>query len=227
MHQIQLPHQIGTGLSRSTTGGFRGMDSGMASELARMKSRDVAIENNEEMYDRPRMATPKSRREDGSRSPTASGSTVLVQHRSFRGEEKSMPQKVSVEGAALSSRPHSIYAESIPPLPELPTNVGKKVSKIEGMAAKKLYQETALSSPIDSARNSQERPGDSTESIASAVRRAVSSRKSQEANQHGNEKRATPLRSEESRQVRPDSTEVRKSEEGHQSGSRSRGDSTG
>lgn len=197
MDQLRSPHQISTGLVRSHSGVLTGMDSGMASELGRMKSRDVAVQNNEQVYDRPRMATPKSSRREGTSSyfrPISSdGQTV--------GVNRPVLEKQTKEGDALSARPQSFYAESIPPLPEFPMDVSKKVSKIDGMAAKKLNKENATPSPIDSARNSHERPGDSTESIAEAVRRAVEMRKQQESKRRDGSKGRSP-RPDELRKLR-------------------------
>lgn len=162
------------------------MDSGMASELARMKSRDVAIQNNEELYDRPRMATPKSRGQLGPRPQTAYRPTIAVEDRFPDGQGKPVSASKTAELIQLPSRPHSMYAESlssIPPLPELPADVQTRVSKLDEMVAKRNKASAPPTPPdaIDSTRPSDEtQAGYETESIAEAVRRAVSTRKSQE-----------------------------------------------
>ena len=195
MHEVQSPHQISTGLTRTKSGGLRGMEAGMASELARLKSRDVAIQNNEEMFDRPRMATPKSRSGSKSRS---SSSPKCSEERLPEQRLKVALLALSGEGKEFSNRPHSMYAESIPPIPELPASVGTKVSRLDGLVAKRLkdsaqstpaasapelpFVSTTESPPV-SARNSDERPGDSNMSVADAVKRAVEARRSQETKQ--------------------------------------------
>ena len=180
MHQIQAPHEITTSLARSKTGGLKGMDSGMASELARMKSRDVAISNNEEVYERPRMAKPKTRR---SKTTLESSSlTSLPTGDSFPSSDETKDTAATASLAELPARSNSIYSaysESIPPMPELPADVQVKVSSMVQMAAKRKEVTHPASLPFPP--TGFERPGDSTISVAEAIRNARRSRLPSEA----------------------------------------------
>ena len=105
------------------------MDSVMASELTRLKSRDFAIQNTEEVYDRPEMATPKSRGQDTSKIQSVPRPAIMVEDRFPDWQGKPVSQTLSPERAGLSTEPHSMYAQSIgsiPPLPELPADVPMK-----------------------------------------------------------------------------------------------------
>jgi hypothetical protein len=193
MHQIQAPHEITTNLSRSKTGGLRGMDSEMASELARMKSRDVAINKNEDVYDRPRMAKPKGRRAKS--GGEASARIPLMIEDRYPGHEENVETNVTPELAELPVRSNSMYSESIPPMPELPANVQIRINRMDELAAKttkhtaqqapivevqKTTKHTAQPAPIVEVPKTNERPGDSTLSVAEAIRRAQLSRRSSE-----------------------------------------------
>ena len=207
-HQIQSPHQISTRLSRSPSGGLRGMDSSMASELARMKSRDVAEQNKEEVYDRPRMATPRSSRPKGSRSNSAASTSVMVEDRFPDWQGKPMSRNQSPQRPQPPPpRPNSMYAESIPPLPEMPADTGVRALRADEMLAKR-HKDSAQPTPVVSARSSEERPGDSTESVADAVKRAVAARKAQEAKQAEEEKKAARALPTGARQTTQDSLKV-------------------
>ncbi|KAK3047225.1 hypothetical protein LTR09_011325 [Extremus antarcticus] len=170
---LQSPHQITTMVSRSKTGGLQGMDSGMASELARMKSRDVAVGNNAQLFDRPRIATPRSRGEVRSMSqgtarlPPSVGGERHDRRGSLPSEEAGQQQY-----AELSARPNSVYAESIPPMPELPADVARVVSQVDLLVNKRV-KDSAQLTPEDSQRSSEEPPGHSTISIADAVRKTL------------------------------------------------------
>ena len=207
VHQIQSPHQISTTFSRSKTGGLRGMDSGMASELARMKSRDVAIKNNEEVYDRPRMATPKSRGEEKSKCQGTARVPAMLEDRSPDRPSKPISLNLSSEPVELSTRPQSAYSESIPPMPELPTDVQVRVSRMDELALKRL-RDSAQPTPTASERGSEERAGDSTISVADAVKKAVIARKKQEAKLEDANGRSSQLRPSGPRQTRQVSSEV-------------------
>lgn len=172
-HQIQAPHEITTNLARSKTGGLRGMDSGMASELARMKSRDVAINKNEEVYERPRTAKPKNRKDKSKSEPSVSVPPRIDGHPK---SEPNVDTALNIEIAELPARSNSMYSESIPPMPELPADVHAKVNRMDERAARKI-RDSAQPTPPESTRNSDERPGDSTMTVAEAIRRARSQRK--------------------------------------------------
>lgn len=183
---ISSPHQITTSVSRTKTGGLQGMDSSMASELARMKSRDIAISNNEQVYERPRMATPKSRS-----AAQLENNERAVRFPNTAAEEGAFARRDSVEPTPgtpaypveLSTRPMSTYAESIPPLPELPADVRRVISKVDVMVAKRIREDPKDStqpSPNDSGRSSEDKGCDSTTSVADAVRKALESRRKSE-----------------------------------------------
>ena len=193
MHEIQSPHQITTGLSRTKSGTLRGMDSGMASELARMKSRDVAIKNNEEVYDRPRMAKPRSRGEDKVENEPTRRAPFMIEDR-FPGRKiRSRSLGPGNEPAELSARPLSTYSESIPPMPELPANVQIKALRVNEIVSKRL-KDSASSTPTASAQLN-ERPGDSSLSVAEAVRKALESRSVPEPKQDGGDRKSSRSRS--------------------------------
>lgn len=152
-HMIQSPFMISTGLIKSKS--MKGMNSEMASELARMKSRDFAHPSMEPWQDRPRMAIPpRSKSKDKSRS--SSGGTpapgVSVEDRFPDWQGKPASRNNSPQRAPLMHKSHSMYAD-IPPMPELPADVVVKVSKADEMVAKKL-RDSARSTPAASARNS-------------------------------------------------------------------------
>jgi serine/arginine repetitive matrix protein 2 len=167
-HQIQSPYQISTGLFKSKS--MKGMTPEMASELARMKSRDFAHANTPAWQEQPRMATPKSHRKQKSQS------TNLVPTRKvedFIPEWTSKPAGSSTNLAPAPRVTQSMYAESIPPLPELPADVQKKAHRADEIVAKKLGKDSARSTPAGSARNSVELQPD-------VVKKAVRSKKSTE-----------------------------------------------
>ena len=178
MHQIQAPHEITTSLSRSKTGGLRGMDSEMASELARLKSRDVAINKNEEVYDRPRMAKPKARRAKSGGEASARIPQMMIEDR-YPGPEERSESNMTPDLVELPVRSNSMYSESIPPMPELPTNVQIRINRMDELAAKTTAH-TAQRAPIVEVPKTNERRGDSTLSVAEAIRRAQLSRRSSE-----------------------------------------------
>lgn len=194
MHQIQSPHQISTSFSRTKSGHLRGMDSGMASELARLKSRDVALQNNEEVYDRPRMAKPKSRSEERSRSRGASRVPLMLEDRFPDGRGRLTAANLSSEPAELSAKRLSTYSESIPPMPELPADVQVRMIKMDELVVKRL-RDSAQPTPTVSERSSEERPGDSKLSVADAVKKAVDARKAQEVKQNEESRRSARSRS--------------------------------
>ena len=203
LDQLQSPHQIGTTFSRTKTGGLRGMDSTMASELARMKSRDVAIQNNEDLYDRPRMATPNKRGQQSPQRPrTMMPNAVMVEGRSPGWSTKPVFQQASFESLRAESRPrpHSI-AESIPSLPELPVDAEVRASKAVEYLAKRQrglqHSPVLAESPSPSSSpdpSSAEHPGFSNESVADAVAKAVEVKRARQAERVKQGQKAERLR---------------------------------
>ncbi|TKA27761.1 hypothetical protein B0A50_04862 [Salinomyces thailandicus] len=154
-HQLQSPWTISTGLTKPKT--TKGMSPEMASELARAKSKDVAsnAEKNKPWHEQPRMAFPslsklKHGKQKAPYKPSTSVEDFFPEWQSKVSSAK--PSSPSSERPRAAQRGHSMYAESIPPLPELPADVEIKASRAdEIVAAKKLR-----SSPGSSARDSAE-----------------------------------------------------------------------
>nr|OQO30158.1 hypothetical protein B0A51_04546 [Rachicladosporium sp. CCFEE 5018] len=154
----QSPWQISTGLSKakSTTG----MNEEAASELARSKSRDVAGMDLVPSNDRPRMATPISSQtgQQGQGKMNAKQVKNSKSTKSLRSVEDSFPEWQSKQDAprlSAAQEQHakhlSMYAESIPPMPEMPIDIGKRAAKADELMAKKMG-----GSPCSSARASVE-----------------------------------------------------------------------
>jgi serine/arginine repetitive matrix protein 2 len=140
LHQLQSPYLISTGLKLAKS--TKGMSSEAAIELARMKSRDFAKQDMVPQNDRPRMAIPKRGKSSAPTTPTR-----RVEDRFPEWQSKAVSNEASVQ---RPPRVSSLYAESIPPLPELPADVAAKASKADEMVAKKLKDSTS------STRSSQE-----------------------------------------------------------------------
>ncbi|EMC91449.1 hypothetical protein BAUCODRAFT_39634 [Baudoinia panamericana UAMH 10762] len=151
-HQLQSPYMISTGLVKGKA--VRGMDSEAASELARMKSRDIARQEKEQFEARPRVATPTSGR-SRSKGRASPRSSISVEDRFPDWQQKTNSQPSTPQQSPALNRRHSMYAESIPPLPELPADVAEKASRADLMVAKKL-KDSANSSPSGSANASAE-----------------------------------------------------------------------
>ncbi|KAK6437868.1 hypothetical protein LTR95_005935 [Oleoguttula sp. CCFEE 5521] len=153
----QSPWQISTGLSKAKS--LTGMNEEAASELARSKSRDVAGMDLVPSNDRPRMATPKSSQTGQQAQGKANAKQVknAKSTKSLRSVEDSFPEWQSKHDApklSAAQEQHakhlSMYAESIPPMPEMPVDIGKRAAKADEMMAKK------RGSPGSSARASVE-----------------------------------------------------------------------
>ncbi|KAK0922414.1 hypothetical protein LTR91_025964 [Friedmanniomyces endolithicus] len=152
LHQLQSPYMISTGLNKARA--TKGMNSQAASELARLKSRDFAEkEDKEPSRDRPRIAFPKRGKSSNKNGPYCPNVSVEDRFPSWQG--KTSLRDASPQRPQLAHRPHSMYAESIPPMPELPADAAVKAIKADVMVAKKL-KDSAGSSPAASARNSQD-----------------------------------------------------------------------
>ncbi|KAK5132466.1 hypothetical protein LTR08_009077 [Meristemomyces frigidus] len=167
---IQSPWMISTGLGKGKM--TRGMNSEMASELARMKSRDVAVGNaadrGEFLYERPRMVfAPASKKEKGrSASDETARPAVSVEDRFPEWQGKPASRDTSPQRPNILHRPHSMYAESIPPMPELPADVVGKVNRTDEIVAKKLRDSNLKTSPGGSKRNSAEVPPPTKSALA-------------------------------------------------------------
>ena len=134
----------------------KGMTEEMASELARSKSRDVAGHDRIPMHDRPRMATPKSssarsHSRNQSVGPPKSGRSVEDFLPGWHSKENS-PASTGPPKADAPSRPFSMYADSIPPMPDIPLEVAAKNAK-----ARKLMEKRKKDA---STRKSMDTPGD-------------------------------------------------------------------
>ncbi|TKA69324.1 hypothetical protein B0A55_07455, partial [Friedmanniomyces simplex] len=151
LHQLQSPYLISTGLIKARA--TKGMNSQAASALARMKSRDFAEKDKEPSHDRPRIAFPKRGKASNKNGPYRPNVSVEDRFPSWQGKPTSA--ETSPQRPQMAHRPHSMYAESIPPMPELPADAAVKAIKADVLVAKKL-KDSAGSSPAASARNSQE-----------------------------------------------------------------------
>jgi len=172
-HQIQSPYMISTGLTKTKV--MKGMTPEMASEFARMRSRDFAHPDMPHLEYRPRMPAPAS-----STSRCAAIQNGSLQP-SVTKDDPAIRQQLNTGVSNIIQTPEmfkrsSIYAESIPPLPELPADVEAKASKADEMMAKKL-KDSARSSPAGSSRNSREvepwSPAISAKRLAKKQREAV------------------------------------------------------
>lgn len=147
-----------------------GMSEEAARQLARKKSRDVVAEKSDPTRERPRMATPKSSQTNLKDKPlhavAVGASSVEERFPGWNGKAAN-PERVTPDPGKLM-RPKS-YAESIPPLPELPADFDVKASKAEEAMQKKLNN-SARSSPTGSKRNSGTvSPGQSNKYIKETV----------------------------------------------------------
>ncbi|KAK0307072.1 hypothetical protein LTR01_005718 [Friedmanniomyces endolithicus] len=165
LHQLQSPYLISTGLNKARA--TKGMDSQAASELARMKSRDfMDKEDQQPARDRPRIAFPKRGKSSNKNGPYRPNVSVEDRFPSWQG--KASLREASPQRPQLAHRPHSMYAESIPPMPELPADAAVKAIKADVMVAKKL-KDSAGSSPAASARNSQDAQQHSEQAVMTKV----------------------------------------------------------
>ena len=152
--------------SISKCGAIAGMEASAAAKLARLRSRDIASQSNEDLFEQPKTATPRSRR-----------STKSEHHKAQAlqgGATSQLPEtqnNPADQASASLSRSVSV-AESIPPLPQLPANLNARASMPVGMAAK---GDREITTANESSRvNSIDDPtGYSTESVADAVKKAL------------------------------------------------------
>ena len=167
---LQSPYQISTGLIKSKS--MVGMTEEAAAAMARSKSRDVARADMIPAYDRPRMAIPKQQKQKRSQSDSKSDRSV----EDYYPDWQSKPAEAATP-RPQTNRAFSMYAESIPPMPELPGDFDIKAAKAEEMVAKKLVRDSARSTPSASARNSAD---NGEQSKQDAVKKAVQARREQE-----------------------------------------------
>ncbi|RMY76989.1 hypothetical protein D0864_06345 [Hortaea werneckii] len=145
-HQLQSPWAISTGLAKTKQG--KGMTPEMASEFARARSKDFANADKKPWQEQPRMVFPSLSKTKGNKKQPYRPSAAVED---FFPDWQSKPasRDSSAERPQPSNQKFSMPAETIPPLPELPADVGIKASRADQIVAKKLR-----SSPGSSARNS-------------------------------------------------------------------------
>ncbi|GAB1737695.1 hypothetical protein NU219Hw_g2108t1 [Hortaea werneckii] len=145
-HQLQSPWAISTGLAKTKQG--KGMTPEMASEFARARSKDFANADKKPWQEQPRMVFPSLTKTKGNKKQPYRPSAAVED---FFPDWRSKPasRESSVERPQPSNQKFSMPAETIPPLPELPADVGIKASRADQIVAKKLR-----SSPGSSARSS-------------------------------------------------------------------------
>lgn len=148
------PHQISTGLKTEKTS--VPMNEEAAAELARAKSRDRAGESMAGKADRPRTAQPRSR---SASRPKVSVEDLFPEWKGSAGRDASRdPPPAMPMRPSMRHRPHSMYAESIPPLPDLPADVEVKVSKAEKQLLAKLSQESTKDPPVSKPEDVVQQP---------------------------------------------------------------------
>ena len=164
-----------------------GMTEEMASELARSKSRDVAGHDRTPSHDRPRMATPKrsvDRSRDNGRSPSVgvpkSGRSVEDFVPGWHSKESS-PQSNGPPKPDNTRRPFSMYADSIPPMPDLPVDVVAKAARANKLMEKKKKEtfRKSIEAPIGSTNASALNSASSSPKLGK-VKAAVKAREEQE-----------------------------------------------
>jgi hypothetical protein len=172
-----------TGPSMKKKSKSMGMTEEMASELARSKSRDVAGHDRTLSHDRPRMATPK-RSVDRGRSPSVgvpkSGRSVEDFVPGWHSKESS-PQSNGPPKPDNTRRPFSMYADSIPPMPDLPVDVVAKNARANKLMEKKRKDafRKSVESPVGSANASALNSASNSPKMGK-VKAAVKAREEQE-----------------------------------------------
>ncbi|KAI7081527.1 hypothetical protein KC356_g9063 [Hortaea werneckii] len=168
-HQLQSPWAISTGLAKAKQS--KGMTPEMASEFARARSKDFANADKKPWQEQPRMVFPSLSKTKGNKKPYRPSAAV----EDFFPDWQSKPasRDSSAERPQPSNQKFSMPAETIPPLPELPADVGIKASRADQIVAKKLR-----SSPGSSARNSADL---STGTATSGKKRSESLKRSETA----------------------------------------------
>lgn len=161
-----------------------GMTEEMASELARSKSRDVGGQVRAASTDRPRMATPKSSDARGhARSPSVGPpkSGRMVEDFVPGWHSKPSSPAPTPPRADNTPRPYSMYADSIPPMPEIPVEVAAKAAMANKLMSKKKkdVSRASMDTPRQSPNRSQQNSAASSPKIG-RVKRAVMEREEQE-----------------------------------------------
>jgi hypothetical protein len=164
----------------------KGMTEEMASELARSKSRDVAGHDRIPMHDRPRMATPKSssarsHSRNQSVGPPKSGRSVEDFLPGWHSKDNS-PASSGPPKADATPRPFSMYADSIPPMPDIPLEVAAKNAKARKLMEKRKKDAStrkSMDTPGDRAAASLQNSANSSPNLGK-VRSAVKAREEQE-----------------------------------------------
>lgn len=138
-----------------------GMSEQEAAELARAKSRDVA--GRDMMNDRPHMAMPKRDRSQSN----AAAATRSVEDYYPDWQSKGKQTAPPAQKAPVPPRAYSMYAESIPPMPDLPADVARKAAMAEEKVLKKMLKGD---SPMSSKRTSAEGMPQSAEPVSKPVK---------------------------------------------------------
>lgn len=173
-----------TGPSMKKKSKSTGMTEEMASELARSKSRDVAGHDRVPMHDRPRMATPKrSIDRSHARSPSAGGPNGRAVEDFVPGwhSKESSPQSTGPPRPDPARRPFSMYADSIPPMPDLPVDVAVKAARANKLMEKRKKDafRKSVDTPIASVNGSLQNSAASSPNQGK-VKAAVRAREEQE-----------------------------------------------
>lgn len=175
-----------TGPPKNAKSKSMGMTEEMASELARSKSRDVGGHDRVTMHDRPRMATPKQSPGRGhcrspSVGPPKSGRAVEDFLPGWQSKENS-PQPIGPPKPDAARRPFSMYADIIPPMPDMPIDVAAKAARANKLMEKK--KKDAFRKSIETApgsATSSAQPSATSSPNLGKVKQAVRDREEQES----------------------------------------------
>ncbi|KAI7585256.1 hypothetical protein KC316_g6281 [Hortaea werneckii] len=202
-HQLQSPWAISTGLAKAKQG--KGMTPEMASEFARARSKDFANADKKPWQEQPRMVFPSLTKTKGNKKQPYRPSAAVED---FFPDWQSKPasRESSTERPQPSNQKFSMPAETIPPLPELPADVGIKASRADQIVAKKLRP-----SPGSSARSSADlSSGNATsgKKRSESLKRSETAPNSNESPSQAQEQPYRTLHSAKPKAVRSNSVDV-------------------
>ncbi|KAI7546261.1 hypothetical protein KC331_g5729 [Hortaea werneckii] len=202
-HQLQSPWAISTGLAKAKQG--KGMTPEMASEFARARSKDFANADKKPWQEQPRMVFPSLTKSKGNKKQPYRPSAAVED---FFPDWQSKPasRESSTERPQPSNQKFSMPAETIPPLPELPADVGIKASRADQIVAKKLRP-----SPGSSARSSADlSSGNATlgKKRSESLKRSETAPNSNESPSQAQEQPYRTLHSAKPKAVRSNSVDV-------------------
>ncbi|KAI7226748.1 hypothetical protein KC330_g8692 [Hortaea werneckii] len=205
-HQLQSPWAISTGLAKAKQG--KGMTPEMASEFARARSKDFANADKKPWQEQPRMVFPSLTKTKGNKKQPYRPSAAVED---FFPDWQSKPasRESSTERPQPSNQKFSMPAETIPPLPELPADVGIKASRADQIVAKKLRP-----SPGSSARSSADlSSGNATsgKKRSESLKRSETAPNSNESPSQAQEQPYRTLHSAKPKAVRSNSVDVQAS----------------